>query len=193
MDGKRLSGQEGGFGCGGEMLYFEKEFCKWNKMMLFKNKNEMRGKSMMNRWDCGNWKRLTQENGTKKINQALGQAEATKPFERTRRTSVLQHSWPTWSQKGAQVLSGLFMCCLHIFVSLSLAFTCVTSHSFRSNLIFQSQQPHGQTDEMSETVKVTHPVCIPGQKSGAAISINNSLRRFGKAPRSLTGILEESF
>lgn len=33
----------------------------------------------------------------KKINLALGQAEATKPFERTRRTSVLQHSWPTWS------------------------------------------------------------------------------------------------
>lgn len=85
------------------------------------------------------------------------------------------------------------MCCLHILVSLSLPFTSVTSHSFRSNLIFQSQQPHGQTDEMSETVKVTHPACIPGQKSGAAISINNSLRRFGKAPRSLRGILEESF
>lgn len=49
MDGKRLRGQEGGFGCGGEMLYFEKKFCKLNKMRLFKNKNEMRGKSMMNR------------------------------------------------------------------------------------------------------------------------------------------------
>lgn len=31
------------------MLYFEKKFCKLNKMRLFKNKNEMRGKSMMNR------------------------------------------------------------------------------------------------------------------------------------------------
>lgn len=141
----------------------------------------------------GNWKRLTQENGTKKINQVFGQAEATKPLDRTRRTSVLQYSWSTWSEKGAQALSGVFMCCLHISVSLSLAFTCVTSHSFRSNLISQSQQPHGQTDEMSETVKVTHPVCIPERKSGAAISINNSLRRFGKAPCSLKGILEEQF
>lgn len=85
------------------------------------------------------------------------------------------------------------MCCLHISVSLSLAFTCVTSHSYRSTLILPSQEPHGQTEEMSETVKVTHPVYIPERKRGAAISINNSLRRFGKAPCSLKGILEESF
>lgn len=38
MDGKRLRGQEEGFWCGWEMLYFEKEFCKWNKTRLFKNK-----------------------------------------------------------------------------------------------------------------------------------------------------------
>lgn len=85
------------------------------------------------------------------------------------------------------------MRCLHISVSLSLAFTCVTSHSYRSNLIFPSREPHGQTEEMSETVKVTYPMCIPERKHGAAISINSSLQRFGKAPRSLKGILEESF
>lgn len=48
-------------------------------------------------------------------------------------------------------------------------------------------------EELSETVKVTHPVCIPERKREAAISINNSMWRFGKAPCSLKGILEESF
>lgn len=85
------------------------------------------------------------------------------------------------------------MCRLQIPVSLFLAFTCVTSHSYRRNLIFPSQKPHGQTEEMSEIVKVTHHVCIPKRKRGAAISINNSLWRFGKASCSLKGILEESF
>lgn len=153
---------------------------------------EGKKKNIGNRWDGGNWKTLTQESG-EKISQAFGQAEVTKPFERARRTSVFQCVWPTWSKERAQALSGVFMCHLEIPVSLSLAFTCVTSHSYRRNLIFPSQKPHGQEEEMSETVKVTHPVCIPKRKRGAAISINNSLWRFGKASCSLKGILEESF
>lgn len=129
----------------------------------------------------------------KKSIRPLGEQRLLKPFESIGRTSVLQDAWSTWPEERAQPLSGDFICCLHIFVSLSLAFTCVKSHSYRSNLIFPSQEPHGQMEEMSETVKVTHPVCTPERKRGAAISINNSLQRFGKAPCSLKGILEESF
>lgn len=186
---EEIRGQEKGFGCVWELHYFKKKFSKWDKMrLLFRNEDWDGGKE---RWGIDeiveNWKVSSGEWGKKnqldlwvsRCYKALWENENVCP------SVCIAHIVLGKSS----VLSEVFMCCLSISVSLSLAFTCVTFHSYRSNLIFPSQEPHGQMGEMSETVKVTHAVRIPERKPRAAISINNSPRRFGKAPCSLKGII----